>query len=160
MPQTSLIDCISTLQSFKSTCYCKPYTGLYLHHAKFQKYMVLLQTLLDCISVLLQTLLDLSPPWKVQNLTNVHGVTANLTGLYLHHAKFQIQLKHMVLLQTLDWISTIQIFKYVHSDCKPYWNVYPPCKVSNPIHVHVTANLTRLYLHYAQFQILLMMVLL
>ncbi len=37
-----------------------------------------------------------------------YGVTANLTGLYLYHVHFQIQLLYMVLLQTLDCISAMQ----------------------------------------------------
>ena len=57
--------------------------------------------------------LIVSPPCKVSNHTHVHGVTANLTRLYLHHAKFQIILMYMVL--------------------------SPPCKVSNPTHVHCVA---------------------
>ncbi len=82
---------------------------------------------------------------------------ANLTGLYLHHAKFHILLMYMVLLRTLlDCISTMQSFKSYSCTwcyCKPYEIVSPPCKVSNPTHVHgVTAN----HLHHAKFQILLM----
>ena len=119
----TLLDCISTMQSFKSYscvwCYCKPFTRLYLHHAKFQillKNMALLQTL----------------DW-VSNPTQLDGVsfTANLTRLYLHHLHAPPYivsnpiLMYMVLLQTLDWIYTIQSFKPSYScvwwtNCKPY----------------------------------------
>ena len=72
--------------------------------------------------------------WNVQgqfsNSTHVHGVTcisnltANLTRLYLHYAKFQILLMYMVLLQTLlDCVPTMQSSKFYSCTwcyCKPY----------------------------------------
>ena len=96
------------LKSFKpyslTWCYHRPYYCTFdLYHAKFQillMYMVLPQTLLDCIStmqsfksyslmrmVLLKTSLVVSPPCKVSNHNRVPCVTA----------------------------------------CKPYYFVFPPC---------------------------------
>ncbi len=68
----------------------------------------------------------------------ISDVTANLTRLYLHHAK-------------------LQSHSFTWSYRKTYSNIVsPPCKVSNPTHhVHdVTANLTRFNFHHAKFKIL------
>ena len=149
-----------TMQSFKFKSslwrHCKPYQILSppckVSNPTLQRY--------SCTWCYCKPYQIVSPPCRVSTPTHVHGVPANLTRLYLHHALFQILLMFMALLQTLlDCIPTIMpSFKstYVHIVSANFKDFITTCKVPNLVSciAHGVYCRPNLCLSAMQFQIL------